>query len=309
MGLRRSLLVASGAVLLAVASAQVGHTPAPGESDEASDVSFSSDAGDLVLPPCMNGCDATLIDAMRAANNHDAMCAALAPVYDSMCMDDCKGAGPVEHVIDEYLEECSLGEYSMPDISSDSEAIIVADLAAAEAATIAAELAAQSVSAQSVHAQSVKAQSVKAQRAAPKEEPKEEPASDSEASDASDSDSDGSDSDSDEMPIMACVPIIDDQGHGPENECPQTTEEFGECPPGCEAVPLPEVESAFLTVSLTGAMMAGVLAAVAVTATVARRGVAAAEKASRKGDKTPLVPTDAAGSTAKSYGTEGETLL
>ena len=54
----------------------------------------------------------------------------------------------------------------------------------------------------------------------------------------------------------------------------QTTEEFGECPPGCEAVPLPEVESAFLTVSLTGAMMAGVLAAVAVTATVARRGVA-----------------------------------
>ena len=106
MSLRRSLLVASGAVLLAVASAQVGHTPAPGESDEASDVSFSSDAGDLVLPPCMNGCDATLIDAMRAANNHDAMCAALAPVYDSMCMDDCKGAGPVEHVIDEYLEEC-----------------------------------------------------------------------------------------------------------------------------------------------------------------------------------------------------------
>jgi hypothetical protein len=106
MGLRRSLLVASGAVLLAVASAQVGHTPAPGESDEASDVSFSSDAGDLILPPCMNGCDATLIDAMRAANNHDAMCAALAPVYDSMCMDDCKGAGPVEHVIDEYLEEC-----------------------------------------------------------------------------------------------------------------------------------------------------------------------------------------------------------
>jgi len=70
---------------------------------------------------------------------------------------------------------------------------------------------------------------------------------------------------------------------------------------------MPPPAAAYIPLSLAGAMLAGVLAAVAVTASVARRQRSVSQPLT--GDKTPLVPTDAKSSSANYGAAEGESLL
>ena len=76
------------------------------DNSDAADIDFDSNGGVLTIPPCMNVCAQSDLDLLMAASSHHELCHALGVVYDTFCMDDCKGSGPAEHRIDEYLEEC-----------------------------------------------------------------------------------------------------------------------------------------------------------------------------------------------------------
>lgn len=74
-------------------------------NSDAADIHFDSDGGELVIPQCMEDCDPANLDLLMAASDHHELCNALGVVYDSMCMDDCKGS-PAYGAIDGKLEEC-----------------------------------------------------------------------------------------------------------------------------------------------------------------------------------------------------------